>query len=201
MAQYRGSRRASGTRAAPGRPAPRRGGGGNNTAAMAVAAIVVVGVIAVVVVLSGRKKPPKPTEPSTELTASSRVEKGPQPTEKPKAPPPDISPEIVRVAKEIVTWMEVEESEGNRHYEDAMAAKGRGDDTTWQAKLAEAREHFLNIRERWNNEVVAEIEGELPPGCEYDADEVANYHIGKEAGKVTKAIERLGYITKQLRMK
>ena len=51
----------------------------------------------------------------------------------------------------------------------------------------------------WNEEVIAEIDGELPPGCQYDADEVANHHIGKEAEKITKALARLGAITKQQR--
>jgi hypothetical protein len=117
----------------------------------------------------------------------------------PEEPPPPISSEIIEVAREIVEWMATDEAKAKAAHEAAMAAKRRGDDEEWQSKLAEAREHLLNIRERWNNEVVAPIDGELPTTCKYDADEVANYHVGREAGKVTKALEFLSAISKQLR--
>ncbi len=168
---------------------------------MVVAIVAVVAVIAVIVVTSSKGKKRKDdyvSEP--ELTSDSVVDKDAgRPKQPERPPPPDISPEIITVAKEIVTWMDDELAEANQHYEAAMAAKGKGDEDAWQSKLHEAREHFLNIRERWNNEVVAEIDGELPMGCQWDADEVANHHVGKEAGKITKALKRLAYISKQLR--
>lgn len=182
-----------------GRNPPPRSSGGPNATALGVGAILLVGVIAVIVIASGGKKKRRVMEPEPEVTGDTRVSRSVDVPREPEQPPPDISPEIIQIAKEIVAWMGAEEALAKAAHEAAMEAKHRGDDETWQAKLAEAREHLLNIRERWNNEVVAEIDGELPTGCKYDADQVANYHVGREAGKVTKALEFLSAISKQLR--
>jgi len=196
-----GSRGASRGGSRGGRAAPRRGGGSNNTA-IVISILLVVGVIAVFAIMSGDKKKKRVEEdPSFYPTSETVVEKGPSgPAEPERAPPPKISPEIIDVAKEIIVWMETEVEQGNRHYDDAMAAKTKGDEDTWQSKLEEAREHFQNINERWNEEIIAEIDGELPPGCAWDAEEVANHWIGRESGKVSKAVKRLGYINKQMRL-
>ena len=157
--------------------------------------------MAIIAVSTGGKKKPKKTDyVSEELTADSKVPKEQAgPTKPQRPPPPDISPEIVTNAKAVVERALEEKAKGDALYEEAMAAKGKGDETLWQDKLSEAREHFANIRDMWNEEIIEDIQGELPANCEYDADEVANHHIGKEAGKITKALERLAYITKQQR--
>lgn len=168
---------------------------------MVIAAIAVLAIIGVVIAMSGKKKKPREEYVSEELTSDSVVnDTGPAKPKLPERPPcPDISDEIITTAKEIVDWMDEELAEANKHYEEAMAAKSSGKEDEWQAKLHEARDHYLNIRERWNNEVIDEIQGELPMGCKWDAEEVANYHVGKEGGKITKALDRLAYISKQLR--
>ena len=168
---------------------------------MVIGAIAVLAIVGVVIVMSGKKAKPREEYVSEELTSDSQVtDNGPARPKLPERPPcPDISAEIIATAKEIVAWMDEELAEANKHYEDAMAAKNNGKEDEWQSKLHEARDHYLNIRERWNNEVINEIEGELPMGCKWDAEEVANHHVGKEGGKITKALDRLAYISKKLR--
>ena len=167
-----------------------------------VSIVLVVGVIAVIAIMGKDKKKKRVEEDASFYpTAETVVDKSESmPVEPERPPPPKISPEIIDAAKEIVGWMEGEVAEGNRHYDEAMAAKQKGDEKLWQSKLEESSGHFHNINERWNNEIIAEIEGELPPGCKWDAEEVANHWVGKESGKITKAIKRLGYITKQMRL-
>ena len=196
-----GGSRGGGARGGGARSGGRASGGGNNAMPMVIAVIAVIAVIGVFVAMSGSKKKKRDDYVSEELTSESIVDKSvpDKPAKPERPPPPNISPEIIAKAKEIVAWMDDELAEANKHYEAAMAAKEGGNEDDWQAKLHEAREHYLNIRERWNNEVVTEIEGELPTGCQWDADEVANFYVGKEAGKITKAIERLAYVSKQLR--
>lgn len=198
---YRGGSRGNGDRGgARSRRAPPQRSGGPNATAMGVGVILLIGVIAVVIIASGGKERRPVPETYEEVTGETKVERNVEaPREPDRPPPPDISPEIIQVAKEIVEWMATDEAKAKTAHEAAMAAKQRRNDEEWQAKLTEAREHLLNIRERWNNEVVAEIEGELPMSCPYDADEVANYHVGREAGKVTKALEFLSAISKQIR--
>jgi len=196
-----GGRRAGGSRGGGSRGGS-RGRGGNNALPMVIAIVAVVAVVGVFVAMSGGKKKKRDDYVSTELTSNSVVPKddaASKPKKPERPPPPQISEEIIAKAKEIVAWMDGELAEANKHYEEAMAAKDGNDEELWQSKLHEARDHYLNIRERWNNEVVDEIQGELPTGSQWDAEEVANYYVGKEAGKITRAIERLAYVSKQLR--
>jgi hypothetical protein len=183
-----------------GRRGPPPRGGGSNPTPMILAGVLLVAVIAVIVVVAGKDKPKKkPDYVSTELTADSKVDKAPAMAKKPeRAPPPEISKEIIERAKELVTEMEDDRTQGEALYDEAMTAKQSGNRDKWKAKLNEAKSHYLNIKEKWNEEIIEEILGELPPDCEWDAEEVANYYLGKEGGKVSKALERLAYIKKQL---
>ena len=196
------SRSGGGSRGGRGR-APR--GGGSNATAIGVGVVLLIGVVAIIVIAGGKDKKKPQNYVSEELTADSVVDKGATgPTKPNRPPPPKISDEIVLHAKEIVTQAEAEEEIGNTLYEEAMTARRDGDEKTWQSKLDEARGHFINIKELWNNEIVAAIVDELdamPSDNGYDADEVANYWIGKEAGKITKMLDKIGMITKQQRMK
>ncbi len=166
---------------------------------MVVGIIAVVAVIAVVVVTSGKKSKKKEAWVSDELTADSNV---PDQASKKKvvqrSPPPEISDEIISTARELVANLDADREKGNALYDEGMAAKDKDPDL-WQAKLREAKDHFLKIRDAWN-EIEGLIEAELPMGTDWGADEVANHWLGKEAEKVNKAIERLAYLKKQLRM-
>lgn len=180
------------------RRAPPRGGGSNATA-MGVAVILLIGVVAVIVLVSGGKKKRKPEFVSEEITADTKIAKKEKSEKKPdRPPPPDISPEIIEAAKGLVTEMKEDQEAGDRLYDEAMTAKQSGNLEVWKEKLNEAKDHYLNIRDKWNDRVIAEIEGELPMGCPWDSEEVANYHLGSEGSKISRAIDRLAFIKKQL---
>jgi len=165
---------------------------------MTVAICAVVGVIVLIVILSSGEKKKRQEYVSDELTGDTPIEKGPLPPKEIRKPAPDISPEIIERARQIVDEMDPDREAGLAAYEEAMRAKQRNDLETWKAKLNEAKEFFLNIRDKWNDEVIGDIEGELPPNCDWDAEEVANYHLGKEGEKVSKALKTLAAIKKQL---
>ena len=184
-----------------GRRAPARGGGGSNAMPIIVGIVILGAVVAVIALGAGGKKKPKEPYVSKELTADSNrgvTDKGGAPKRPERAPPPKIPLDIIETAKHIVAEMEEDKAQGDALYEEAMKAKTSGDRETWQAKLKEAAEHFGNIKERWNTEIIGEIDAALPSGCEWDAEEVANHWLGTEGGKVAKALERLAYIKKQL---
>ena len=194
-----GRRSSGGSRGGRGRGAPR--GGNSNATAIGVGIVLLVGVIAIIVIAGGKDKK-KPVEyHSEELTADSNINKDEGPKKPERAPPPKISQEIIDHAKEVVIQAQDEQAKADALYDEAMKARQDGDEETWQAKLDQARDHYINIRELWNTEIVGPIDGELPSDTDYDADEVANYWIGREAQKITKMIDKIGSINKQLRMK
>lgn len=164
--------------------------------------VLLVGVVVLVLVLGGKKKKPPTNYVSEELTADSNVSKGDVEPKKPeRPPPPKIRDEIIQAAKALVADAKLEQEAGDAHYEEAMDARRAGDEETWQSKLTEARDHYINIREMWNEQIEAPIDDELPTGSEWEADEVANYWLGKEAEKINKMLKNIGAINKQLRMK
>jgi hypothetical protein len=200
-----GSRGGGGGRSGAGRGrAPARGGGSNATA-IGVGIVLLVGVIAIIAFVGGKKKNPAPAYVSEELTADSNVNKGDGAAkEAPREPPPKISDALISNAKAILEQAREEEALGDALYEEAMNARRDGNEASWQDKLDKARSHYINIKEMWNDEIIAAVQEELeamPSDGGYDADQVANYWIGKEAGKITKMLDKLGMITKQQRMK
>jgi predicted lipid-binding transport protein (Tim44 family) len=166
--------------------------------------VLLLGAVVVIVVLAtGDKKKPRPETPwvSTELTGDSVIEKQRDktaPADRP--PPPQPSAEIMAQAKAIVQEMAADSTAADRLYDEAMTAKQANDTATWKAKLLEAKEHYENIMHRWNNEVITAIDDDLPSPAPhgYDAEDVANYYLGAEGQKVSKAITRLAYVKKQL---
>ncbi|MDJ0523272.1 MAG: hypothetical protein QNJ90_14475 [Planctomycetota bacterium] len=165
---------------------------------MVIAIIAVVAVVGVIIATSGKKKKAREEYVSDELTADSNIPDQPDRPQRPqRPPPPEISDEIVMMAKRVVEEMEEDRAKGNTLYDEGMAAKDKGDLDLWKQKLEEASGYFLNIRDRWN-EVEGAIDEALPMGTQWGADEVANHWLGTEAGKVNKALEPLAYIKKQL---
>jgi len=165
---------------------------------MVVAVVAVIAIIAVFVVMGGKKHKKKETWVSEELNADSVVDKRPAKAKKPeRPPPPEISDEIRQLAKQVIEEIKDDRAKGDALYNEGMAAKDKGDRDTWEKKLNEAKNYFLNIRDRWS-EIEGMIDEQLPMGSPWGADEVANHWLGKEADKITKALEPLAYIKKQL---
>ncbi len=194
----RGGRRSTeGGRARGGRSAGRRGGG-SNAGPIVATLVAVVAIIAVLVVVSGKRHKKKEAWVSDELTADSTVDQGPAQAKRPeRPPPPEISDEIRARAKQVIEEIQEDRAKGDALYNEGMAAKESGDRDLWEKKLKEAKGYFLNIRDRWN-EIEGMIDEKLPMGSPWGADEVANHWLGKEADKITKALEPLAYIKKQL---
>ena len=168
---------------------------------MVIAGVVVVVVIAVVVIVmnKNKKQPEKPYVP--ELTADSRPEKSEGPVKPTRAPPPPIPDDIMADAKSIVELMSDKKNEADTLYDEGMAAKQGGDRDTWQSKLKQAETLYNDIREQWNSDVIMAIEGMGISNKDWDSEQIANHWLGKEGEKVSKAIERLSYIKKQLSAK
>jgi hypothetical protein len=198
-----GERRGGGSRRG-GRP-PARGGGSNATPTI-VGIVLLVAVIGIVVLATshkhGRAQAP---DVSHELTGDSAVpDKTAQGPKKPERPaPPKLPDEILANAKRVVAEMVVDRKKGDALYDEAMRAKEKGDPDTWQAKLRQASLCYDRINDRWNSEVIEEIDQALPahvPG-NWDAEELANHWLGDEGNKVSAALKKLAYIKKQLRAK
>ncbi len=195
------SRRRPSTRRANGRGAPPRGGGGNPTL-IVVAILLLGGVIAGVVVLGGRKDKGPPAAPPAELTAGTQVKRDAPaaPARPTRMPPPPLSEGVKELARGVAAAIDADRQRGDALYEEAMKAKDQGDTDLWQAKLKEAARHFNAIKDRWNNEIIDAIMLEIPASSDWDAEEVANHYLGKEGQLIAKALERLAYIKKQVRL-
>ncbi len=186
-----------------GRPGagPSRGGG-NNTTLTVVAILLIGGVIGAVVILGGDKKKPTNNTTPVELTANSNVgrEATPKPAKPTRSPPPPLSDAVKERAKSVAADIDGERKLGDALYDDAMRAKEKGDTDLWQKKLKEAARHFNAIKDRWNNEIIDSIMEEIPQSSDWDAEEVANHYLGKEGQLIAKALEKLAYIKKQIRL-
>ena len=143
------------------------------------------------------QKPRKP--PPVELTGDSKVRKEPRKPKEPeetRLPPPDINPQILKTAQQIVEEILVIQQEADGIYKEAMQAKKDGDDTLWQRKLKEAKTRYADILDRWNEEIISQ----MPSNNDWNEEEVANHYLGKEGSQVNKALENLAYIKKQIRL-
>ncbi len=172
-------------------------GGGNNAMPMVIGIVVIIAVIGVIAVAVGSKAKKKEPYVSTELTADSNVEKPVAPVKPQRSPPPNLPADVIASAKEVVLDAADKKARGDALYDEAMAAKAAGDRDTWQAKLKEASVLFNDIKESWNN-VIGDIEGLGVSNNDWDSEQLANHWLGKEGGKITKFLEPLAYIKKQL---
>lgn len=164
---------------------------------MIVAGVLVLVVIAVIVIASKPKKEKVPYE-STELTADSNVAKSERPDKPTKSPCPQIPDDIMQMATQIVDEMGEKKSRADALYDDAMRAKQGGDRDLWKSKLNEAKDLYEDIKHRWNDEIIGELAGLDIANDDWDEEQIANHRLGKESEKVSKALERLAFIKKQL---
>lgn len=173
-------------------PAPRKGGAGPTIAA----AGVVVGVIVLAIALfsGGGKKPSAPPSPPP-MAPAPVPPRAEAPVVPSKPPPPALSDAIRKEAGDLTTKAKDLASQGEKIYEEAMAAKRAGDEETWQAKLEEASVPYYEIQDLWNELIV-----QMPTSDDWpDAEDVANYHLGTEGDLISKALSRLHDIQKQRR--
>ena len=178
-------------------PPPRRGGG---SAAPTIAAIVlVVGVIALIVILSSRGGSPEDDVTRTSHTKkASGVPAAKADSGDGEPPWPMLTAGLKKMAEGIAKDARELAKDGNRLYDEAGRAKGEGDQTLWQAKLEEASGYFHAINDSWN-ELIMQIDEELPADCEYDAEQVANKFFPVESEAVRRAGKRLAAINKDRR--
>jgi hypothetical protein len=168
-----------------------------------VAVLILVAGVVAVVALTGKKKPAPKGPPPIELTGGSKVDKTPRdtgPAKPERSPPPPLSDRVKTRAAEVVKEIEPLRVKGDALYEEAMKARSGGDEAAWQAKLKEASVHFAEIRDKWNEEIIDAIQEEIPATSDWDAEEVANHYLGREGQQISKALEHLAYIKKQIRM-
>lgn len=175
----------------------RGGGGGSNAMPMIIAGVAVVLVI-VVIAFANKPKKQKEEYVSTELTADSKVEKNDGPAKPTRTPCPELPSDIMDMAKQIVEEMVPKKEKADALYDEAMRAKNAGDRDTWTEKLKEAETLYNDIKYRWNEEIIGEISGLDLANDDWDEEQIANERLGRESEKVSKALERLAYIKKQL---
>jgi hypothetical protein len=179
-----------------------RGGGGGNATLVIVALFIVGGGIAAIVLLGGDSKKKTPGPRPTELTADSTVprEARPGPAAPTRSPPPPLSEGVKAHAAEVAKEIAPLDIEAKGIYDEAMTAKAAGDEKTWQTKLKEAASVLGRIQERWNDEIIDAIQMEIPSTSDWDAEEVANHYLGAEGQKISKALELLAAVKKQIRL-
>jgi hypothetical protein len=185
------SRSSSGRRGGP----PARSNG--NPAAMAIAIVVVLGGLGAVVFFMASKKDKPPPKPPPAPVVPVTPPK--PPVVKPPDPPPypPLSADRIAAVRAEVKELKLDETAKKVQvlYDEAMIAKGKGDEATWQAKLREAAKLLETINDQWN-----EIVATMPSSKDYNEDEVANHYVGDEATQVNKALGLLPGIKKQIRM-
>jgi hypothetical protein len=159
---------------------------------------VIIAVIGVIAFAVGGKDKKKEPYVSTEMTADSRVDKADAPVKPTRPPAPKLPADIISAAKDVVTDSADKKAQGDTLYDEAMKAKAAGDSETWQAKLHDAEALFIDIRDAWNG-VIGDIEGSGITTSDWDAEQLANRWLGKEGDKITRMMEPLAYIKKQLR--
>ncbi len=192
MAQrYRSARSSSRGGYAP----PRKSSAGPTIVAVVVVLVVVV---VMIVVMSGQKSKTKTERPSDDVMAHPHAANTPPtttvPQERPKLPPPplpdNIRTEVAELAKEAPDLAK----QGEAIYDEAIAAKDKGNDQVWEDKLQEAAQVFHQILDRYND-----ILGEMPTNQDWDEEQVANHYLGQDAETIRRATSRLHDIQKQRR--
>lgn len=181
------SRRSSGSRSRPsGRgappprgngarrgPPPRGGGGGSGGMVAGVLAIVIIGGIAAFFVLKGDKKkpapPPPPAAPSLQGPPISARPTGP--TEPVRTPPPMPSVSVQEQIKATGPQLEEIAARAEGLYNEAMAARDKGDDKLWQEKLGEARSAANEGLDIYNDVIVPN----MTSNADYDEEEATTY--------------------------
>lgn len=177
------------------RPPPRGGGGGNSGLIAGVIAIVVLGGIGAVLVMKGRgKEEKKPVQPAASVPNAPPINSRPTgPTEKPKVPPTMPSVGVQEAVKATAPQLEEIATQAQALYEEAMAARGSGNEKLWQEKLAEARNIAGAGLDIYNEEIIAVI----PPNADYDEEAATNYWVERgerwieRSGKAIRKIQEI----------
>jgi len=177
------------------RQAPQRSNGGMGPIIIAI--VLVVGAVGLIVALSSGGSDERDRAPETSYTPPPPPSSQPDVPQPPPYPP--ISAGLKQKAKDIAREAAEIKKEGEKIYQEAMAARRADDQDLWQAKLGEASDLFLGIQDLYN-ELLEEMYDEIPSDCPYDVEEVANHYLGREADTITRAISRLTDIKKQRRM-